>query len=326
MVKDLLFNCIKARSNMRLSLDALLVIDAIDRKGSFAAAAHELHRVPSAVTYTVQKLEQDLDVLLFDRRGHRAKLTPAGHELLNEGRHLLHAAVDLESRVKRVATGWEAELRIAFDGLIPSTVMLELARDFHAETTSTRLRYSTEVLGGCWDALASGRADLAIGASGDGPAGGGYQTRTLGEIDWVFAIAPTHPLAAAAEPLTRDDILKHRAITVADSSRNLPPRTTGLISGQETLTVFDTASKLQAQVMGLGVGYLPQCLAATVAAKGELVIRRTEEPKVSQMLYVAWRTTHRGKALKWFVEQVSIKGWLKRALQTCAAEPSRSMS
>ena len=98
---------------MRLSLDALLVIDAIDRKGSFAAAAHELHRVPSAVTYTVQKLEQDLDVLLFDRRGHRAKLTPAGHELLNEGRHLLHAAVDLESRVKRVATGWEAELRMA---------------------------------------------------------------------------------------------------------------------------------------------------------------------------------------------------------------------
>lgn len=306
---------------MRLSLDALLVIDAIDRKGSFGAAAHELHRVPSAVTYTVQKLEQDLDVLLFDRRGHRAKLTPAGHVLLNEGRHLLRAAGDLESRIKRVATGWEAELRIAFDGLIPSTIMLELARDFHAETTSTRLRFSTEVLGGCWDALASGRADLAIGASGDGPAGGGYQTRALGEIDWVFAIAPTHPLASATEPLTREDILAHRAIMVADSSRNLPPRTTGLLTGQETLTVSDTAAKLRAQVMGLGVGYLPQCLAAVAAGKGELVIRRTEESKVSQMLYLAWRTTHRGKALKWFVEQVSAKGWLERALHAaCSRE------
>lgn len=299
---------------MKLSLDALLVIDTIDRKGSFAAAAHELHRVPSALSYTVQKLEEDLDVLLFDRRGHRAKLTPAGHELLNEGRHLLRAAVDLEARIKRVATGWEAELRIAFDGLIPSTVMLELARDFHAQTTSTRLRFSTEVLGGCWDALASGRADLAIGASGDGPAGGGYQTRTLGAVDWVFAVAPAHPLAKAAEPLTRDDILKHRAITVADSSRNLPPRTTGLLSGQETLTVSDANAKLRAQTMGLGVGYLPQCLAATSAAKGELVIRRTEEPKVSQTLYLAWRTTQRGKALKWFVEQVGAKGWLDHAL------------
>ncbi|MGH8601011.1 MAG: LysR family transcriptional regulator, partial [Burkholderiales bacterium] len=97
---------------MRLSLDALLVLDAIDRKGSFATAADELHRVPSAITYAVQKLEQDLDVVLFNRSGHRAQLTPAGRELLDSGRHLLRAAEELECRVKRVATGWETELRI----------------------------------------------------------------------------------------------------------------------------------------------------------------------------------------------------------------------
>ncbi len=304
---------------MRLSLDALLVLDAIDRKGSFAAAAHELHRVPSALTYTVQKLEEDLDVLLFDRRGHRAKLTAAGHELLNEGRHLLRAAGDLEARVKRVATGWEAELRVASDGIIPTRAMLALARDFYAHTSSTRLRFSTEVLAGCWDALVSERADLVIGVSGDGPAGGGYQTRRLGEIEWVFAVSPTHPLAKAAEPLTRADIRAHRAVVVADSSRNLPPRTTGLLSGQDTLTIADAAAKLEAQVMGLGVGYLPHCLAAAAAARGELVIRKTEEPKVSQMLSIAWRTTHRGRALKWFVEQTSVRGWLERALRSLDA-------
>ncbi len=300
---------------MRLTLDALLAIDAIDRRGSFAAAAQELHRVPSALTYTVQKLEEDLDVALFDRRGHRAKLTAAGRELLDEGRHLLRAAGDLEARVKRVATGWEAELRIAYDGLLPAAAMLGLARDFYAQNADTRLRFSAEVLGGGWDALASGRADLTIGASGEGPPGGGYQTRPLGEIDWEFAVAPDHPLARAREPLTRGDILAHRAVVVADSSRSLPPRTTGLLSGQDTLTISDAASKLQAQVMGLGVGYLPQCLAAAAAARGELVIKKTEEPKVSQMLHLAWRTAHRGKALRWFVEQVYVPGWLDRALE-----------
>ena len=301
---------------MRLTLDALLAIDAIDRKGSFAAAAQELHRVPSALTYTVQKLEEDLDVSLFDRRGHRAKLTTAGRELLEEGRHLLRAAGELEARVKRVATGWESELRIAYDGLLPAAAMLGLARDFYAQNADTRLRFNAEVLGGCWDALASGRADLAIGASGEGPPGGGYQTRPLGEVDWEFAVAPNHPLAQAQEPLTRSDILAHRAVVVADSSRSLPPRTTGLLSGQDTLTISDAASKLQAQVMGLGVGYLPQCLAAAAAARGELVLRKTEEPKVSQMLYLAWRTAHRGKALRWFVEQVYVPGWLDRALES----------
>lgn len=49
-----------------LTLEALRVMDAIDRRGSFAAAADELGRVPSALSYTMQKLEEELDVVLFD--------------------------------------------------------------------------------------------------------------------------------------------------------------------------------------------------------------------------------------------------------------------
>ena len=48
-----------------LTLEALRVMDAIDRRGSFAAAADELGRVPSALSYTMQKLEEELDVVLF---------------------------------------------------------------------------------------------------------------------------------------------------------------------------------------------------------------------------------------------------------------------
>ena len=132
---------------MIISIEALSALDAIDRKGSFAAAAHELHRVPSALSYTVQKLEEDLDVLLFDRRGHRAKLTAAGRELLNEGRHILRATGELEAHVKRVATGWEAELRIAYDDVIPARAILDLAQAFHEQPCSTRLRINAEEIG-----------------------------------------------------------------------------------------------------------------------------------------------------------------------------------
>ena len=300
---------------MRLSLDALLALDAIERKGSFAAAAAELHRVPSALTYTVQKLEEDLDVLLFDRRGHRAKLTAAGRELLAEGRHLLRAAGELEAHVKRVATGWEAELAIAYDSVVPRDALLGLAREFHTQECGTRLRFGAEVMAGCWDALVSGRADMVIGAPGEGPAGGGYTTRALGEVEWVFAVAPDHPLARLPEPLRAADILGHRAVSVADSSRNLPPRTTGLLSGQTTLTVHDLDSKLRAQHMGLGVGNLPRHLAEREAAAGRLVIKCTEEPKVTAQLFLAWRTTHKGKALAWFVKRLREPGWLDRALR-----------
>src|SRR6516164_9784954 len=171
---------------MKLSLESLQVIDAIDRKGSFAAAADELHRVPSAITYSVRQLEEGLGIELFDRKGHRAVLTEAGRELLAEGRRLLRAAADLECRVQQVARGWESELRIALDTVIGIDKMLGVVEEFYAQRTGTRLRFLHEVLGGTWDALASGRADLAIGAVGDAPAGRNYAQRVLGRAEMRF--------------------------------------------------------------------------------------------------------------------------------------------
>lgn len=288
---------------MRLTLDALTVLDAIDRKGSFAAAAEELHRVPSAMTYTVQKLEQDLDVLLFDRSGHRAQLTEAGKQLLREGRHLLHAAAELEARVKRVATGYEVELRIAVDDVIPIERLYPLIQDFYREDCGTRLRILLEVYGGAWDALATGRADLVIGAPGEGPAGGGYSTRPLGTVEWQFMVAPAHPLARAPEPLRPEDILKYRSVAAADSSRNLAPRTSGLLSGQDVLTVPDMRYKIAFQCAGLGVGYLPVHMVRAQVKTGRLLAKQTLEPKPDVALLIAWRSAGRGKALRWFLER-----------------------
>src|SRR6516225_3212541 len=54
-------------SQMKISLDALAMLDAIDARGSFAAAADALHRVPSALTHAVRKLEDDLGFPLFEK-------------------------------------------------------------------------------------------------------------------------------------------------------------------------------------------------------------------------------------------------------------------
>jgi DNA-binding transcriptional LysR family regulator len=309
---------------MRVSLDALAVLDAIDRRGSFAAAAVELDRVPSAITYTVRRLEDDLDVLLFDRRGHRARLTAAGRTLLEVGRRLLTAAQDLERRVQRVATGWEAELRIAIDSIVPFARVLPLAaafyRDCHEKRGAhTRLKLAREVLGGAWDALAEGRADLVIGAPGDAPPGGGYRLRVLADMTSVFAVAPTHPLAAAREPLTEAQIGAHRGVVAADSSRRLPPRSLGTLSGQQILTVPDLESKLAAQVAGLGCGYLPLSCAAAEVAAGRLVIKAVEHPRPPQRMHAAWRLPRPGNALAWWIDAVERADWRFLALAEAPA-------
>jgi DNA-binding transcriptional LysR family regulator len=236
--------------------------------------------------------------------------------LLKEGRRLLLAANELEGQVKRIATGWESELRIAVDTAIPINNLLPLMADFYVEQTpvtpgepavhnkGTQLRLQEEVLGGTWDALVSNRVDLIIGGSGDTPGGAGYSHFTLGEFNMVFAVAPEHPLATADEPLSSTEILKHRAIAIADSSRYLPPRSSGLLTGQEVLTVPNMASKLEAHIQGLGVGYLPQHWAQPAIDAQRLCAKTVEATPNRATLQVAWRSDNQGKALNWFVQRL----------------------
>lgn len=294
---------------MKISLDLLQTIDAIDRHGSFSAAASALHRVPSALSHAVAKLESDLGVPLFERHGRKANLNEAGRALLDDGRHLLRAADELERRVQRIATGWEAELRIAIDAIIPVERLYPTLEHFYAAGHGTRLRLASEVLGGTWDALATGRADLVIGAPGDMPARSGIATRQLcAHTRFIFAIAPAHPLATWTTPIPQSELRRHRAIVVADTSRELDARSIGLIEGQHVLHVPDIRAKLSAQMAGLGVGYLPAWLAEPEILAGRLVARAVAEPRPAMALHLAWRTRDVGRALQWFLDELADEG------------------
>ncbi|MEN4951310.1 LysR family transcriptional regulator [Stenotrophomonas sp. TWI819] len=298
---------------LKLSLDALQILDAIDRRGSFAAAGKALHKVPSTISYTVSKLEEDLGVQLFDRVGPRAHLTPAGEALLEEGRHLLRAARELEMRVRRVASGWEAELTVAVDSMFVPALLAEDMRAFNAVAEQTRMRLISESLSGTWEALLDRRADLLVGAAGEGPSGGGYVVEPMGVVRFVFAVAPSHPLAAASEPLGREQLATHCAIAVADSARRMLPRTVGLLMGQETVTVPDMVSKFRLQCAGLGFGFLPEPYVQQAVRDGRLVIKQVEEPKPDETFWLAWRTGEEGAALKWWRERMQrpavLAGW-----------------
>lgn len=290
---------------MKISLEALHVLDAIDRHGTFTAAAAALHRVPSAISHTIARLEEDLGLPVFLRGvGRQSQLTPAGRTLLEDGRHLLLAAGELERRVQRVASGWEAELRLAVDMILPVEGLFPLLERFYAEGGGSRIRLSYEALAGGWDALATGRADLVIGATGDKPPLGGIGSRPLAEAELLFAVAPDHPLAAFPEPIPTSELLRHRAVVLADTAQELASRTSGLLAGQETLRVPDMAAKAAAQAAGLGVGHLTRWAAAPAMAAGRLVQRRLAEAVPATPLHVAWRTRQEGKALAWFLQEL----------------------
>jgi DNA-binding transcriptional LysR family regulator len=290
-----------------LSPEALQMVVTIARTGSFAAAARELGKVPSALTYSVRQLEDALDVLLFDRRSRQAKLTAAGEELLREGELLLQQMNAVANRVKRVASGWEAELTVAVDKAIAPHAVFDLMEAFYALKPPTRLRMRSEVMTGTWEALASGQADLAIGVAADRLSSPDIRSELIGEHHFVLAVAPHHPLAEAPEPLSPAVLAQHRIIAVADTARHLTPTTIGILPGQDVLTLPSMSAKLEAQLRGLGCGFLPEPMVRPYLASGRLVRKEVDSPPRVTSTHYAWRqaSAQPGMALTWWLHQLS---------------------
>ncbi len=290
-----------------LTPDALAMLQAIARAGSFAAAARELGVVPSALTYRVRQIEDALDVLLYDRSSRQARLTAAGQELLREGGRLLCEIDAVANRVRRVATGWESQLTIAVDSIISKPTVMELCESFFALGAPTRLKLRDEALSGTLEALTSGQADLAIGGALDPSTSAGVQSKPLGSVSFVYVVAPHHPLASAPEPLSDEVLLQHRAVAVADSVQRGSGLTIGLLGGQDVFTVPGMPAKLDAQLRGLGGGFVPEGMARSYIEAGRLVVRRTERPpRVTRVSY-AWlggTARSQGRALQWWLREL----------------------
>ena len=288
-----------------LTPDALAMLQAVAHAGSFAAAARDLGVVPSAITYRIRQIEDALDVLLFDRSSRQARLTEAGAELLREGGRLLLEIDAVANRVKRVATGWEPQLTLAIDTVMSCSTVMELVQAFLELSPTTRLRLRDESLSGTLEALTSGQADLAIGVALENAGSAGIQSMTLGEMSFIYAVAPHHPLAQLPGPLQDELLQKHRAIAVADSVQRGSALTLGLLAGQDVLTVPTMRAKLDAQLRGLGGGFVPEVMARPYVENGLLVVKEVgRKGRVARLSY-AWRANPApGRALQWWLGQL----------------------
>ncbi|MBF5007397.1 LysR family transcriptional regulator [Diaphorobacter caeni] len=302
-----------------LTPENLTMLQLIADTGSFAAAARELQLVPSALTYRVRQIEDALDVLLFDRSSRQAHPTEAGAELLREGARLLEDVDSVANHVRRVATGWEPQLTLSVDQIISTPTMLELAQSFYdiKPTPPTRLKLTDGILSGTLECLTSGRADIAIGVAVDTPSIAGLQSAPLGSLKFVFVVAPHHPLANLPEPLSDATLREHRMIAVADSASRSNV-TMGILPGQDVLTVDSMSAKIQAQLRGMGAGFLPEPMVRSYVNAGHLVVKAVQRPQRTVRLSYVWGRSMQkspGQALQWWLKQLKSEATQRSLLE-----------
>jgi len=302
------------RRQHRISLDSVRLLDAIERLGSFAAAAQELCVVTSSVTHAVRNLEEQLGLQIFDRSGRRARFTDRGRALLDRGRALLAQAEAFDEAAQLLATGWERSLVLCVDQVLPLAPLVPLCEAFFETAPGTSLLVRREAAAGSWDALLSGRADLAVGAPAPGPASGGFESLPLLRIPFVLAVAASHPLAGRRDRIANAEIAQHRSVVMADTARGLPRLPYGLLDHRQCLSVPDAETKLQAILQGIGCGFLPQPMARPLVRAGRLALLDVETPHPPGQALLAWRAGESGRALHWWREQLAQPGLARRLL------------
>ncbi|MBV4366541.1 DNA-binding transcriptional activator PunR [Erwinia phyllosphaerae] len=281
---------------------SLEVIDAVARTGSFSAAANELHRVPSAISYTVRQLEEWLAVPLFERRHRDVVLTAAGELFIQEGRAVIKKMLSTRRHCQQVANGWRGQLNIAVDRIVKAERTRQLVVDFYRHFPDIELHLSSEVFNGVWDALADGRVDVAIGATQAIPVGGRFAFRDMGVLNWRCVVQASHPLAQQSGKVTEENIREWPSLVLEDTSRALPKRTTWTLDNQRRLIVPDWESAIDCLLAGLCVGMVPGHLAQPLLQNG-LLHELTLDPLFPDSpCCVSWSEQQASPAMHWLLD------------------------
>ena len=236
-----------------ISLEQWRALIAVVDHGGYAQAAAALHKSQSAVTYAVQKIEEQLGVSAFEIVGRKAVLTPTGQMLYRRAGALIEDAGGLERAARTLSAGWEAEIHIAVETLFPTWLLFDCMAEFGEASPNTRIEIIESVMGGTAEALLQRRADLAI-TPGTPPGFLGEQVMTVRIIPVAH---PNHPLHRLGRKLTLRDLALHRHLVVRDSGSARDRRALS-IEVEQRWTVSHMASSIEAACRGFGFAWMPE--------------------------------------------------------------------
>jgi DNA-binding transcriptional LysR family regulator len=238
------------------------VVDA----GGFSAAAVNLGKSQSTVSYAIARLEEGVGFAVVSQVGRRAQATQAGRALYHQARAVLAQVRRLDTLAADLAAGSEGEIRLVSDAVFPSHSVLAALNRFQRGYKVPRIELFEEILSGGEDLLVRRDVDLAILAH----VPPGFLGDYLASVPFVAVVGRHHPLARIKAPVSSEALLEHRQVVVRDSGA-YRRRDAGWLEPSARLTVAHFRNSVDALNTGLGFAWLPEPFARAGLADGALV-------------------------------------------------------
>jgi DNA-binding transcriptional LysR family regulator len=290
------------------TLDQMSVLLAVADTGSLAGAARRLGRAPSAISYALDNLENQLGLPLFDRVTTRhQRLTKRGEAVVAEARAVFERVDALRAKVKGLLDGLEAEVALAVDVMLPTTRLVDALQAFQHEFPTVTLRLHVEALGAITELVTRGKAIIGISSVLHSPPEG-LEHVPIGGVMMLPVAALSHPLAKGGHKRFGD--LKHHVqLVLTDRSPLTAGRDFGVASSM-TWRLGDLGAKHALLLAGVGWGNMPEPMVRDDIAGGRLAALDIAGWKgIEYPLQVIYRTAvPPGPAARWLIGRFASPG------------------
>jgi DNA-binding transcriptional LysR family regulator len=236
-----------------MTYDQVLVFHRIIQAGSFKAAAAQLHKTQPAISLSIKKLEDELEVELFDRKSCRPSLTPHGRAFLERSFKVLQGMNELEGLSRSFRNQEEPEIFMAIDGISPLPQILKVVKNFSDKYAFTKIHLGFGILSEAERKVLDHQAQIGI-------------THFISDSAALEVVPITNVMMM---PVLSSELFRERRIrsqadlkeleqVVVSDNQGVRGGNFGLLEGGKKWRITDGHFKREIILAGLGWGHLPE--------------------------------------------------------------------
>ncbi len=177
-----------------MTLTELKYIVAVAREKHFGKAAEACFVSQPTLSVAIKKLEDELEVKLFERSANEVTVTPLGEEIVRQAQSVLEQAANIKEIAKRGKDPLAGPLKLGIIYTIGPYLLPDLVRQAIARTPQMPLMLQENFTVKLLEMLRTGEIDCAIMAEPFPDTG--LATAALYDEPFMVALPSNHPLAA----------------------------------------------------------------------------------------------------------------------------------
>ena len=278
-----------------MTLTELRYIVAVARERHFGRAAEACFVSQPTLSVAIKKLEEELDLKLFERGASEVSVTPLGEAIVRQAQSVLEQAAAIKEIAKRGKDPLAGPLRLGVIYTIGPYLLPDLVRQAIERVPQMPLMLQENFTVKLLDMLRSGEIDCAIMAEPFPDAG--LAVAPLYDEPFMVALPKSHPLAkrkkVSSQELKQETMLllgtghcfRDQVLEVCPEFARFSSNADGIRKSFEGSSL-ETIKHMVAS--GMGVTVVPQ-LSVPKGAQPHVAYLKFEPPVPTRRVVLAWR-------------------------------------